>query len=99
MEVFESFETPQKSSILSRVFFFLGPMFPVLLKLPTQNTLIMRRLKYSMKGIADNLLEKTKSEMKIDSEGLGAEEKGSGDKSIIGLLSEVFSASLGLITS
>ncbi|KAJ2935606.1 hypothetical protein H1R20_g1485, partial [Candolleomyces eurysporus] len=95
MEVFDSFETPQKSSFLSRVFFFLGPMFPVLLKLPTQNTLIMRRLKYSMKGIADNLLDTTKREMKIDSEGLGGE-KGIEDKSIIGLLIKAERSSGGL---
>jgi hypothetical protein len=86
MEVFESFESPQKSSLLSRAFFFLGPKFPALLKLPTQNTVKMRRVKYSMKGIADELLEKTKKEMMMDP-GEGDEKAGGGDKSIIGLLS------------
>ncbi|RXW15841.1 hypothetical protein EST38_g10013 [Candolleomyces aberdarensis] len=93
MEVFDSFESPQKSSLISRIFFFLGPIFPALLYLPTQNTLIMRRIKYSMKGIADALLERTKREMMIDS---GDEKAGGSDKSIIGLLIKAESSSGGL---
>ncbi|KAJ2934728.1 hypothetical protein H1R20_g2373, partial [Candolleomyces eurysporus] len=93
MEVFESFEAPEKSSLLSRTFFFLAPMFPVLLNLPTQNTLIMRNIKYSMKKIADDLLERTKKEMMMDS---GDEKAGGSDKSIIGLLIKAESSSDGL---
>ncbi|RXW16267.1 hypothetical protein EST38_g9594 [Candolleomyces aberdarensis] len=93
MEVFESFESPQKSSLISRVFFFLGPMFPILLNLPTQNTLIMRNIKYSMKKIADDLLERTKREMMMDA---GDEKVGGSDKSIIGLLIKAESSSGGL---
>ncbi|KAJ2935385.1 hypothetical protein H1R20_g1708, partial [Candolleomyces eurysporus] len=93
MEVFDSFESPRKSSLFSRIFFFLGPMFPALLYLPTQNTLLMRRIKYSMKGIADALLERTRREMMIDS---GDEKAGGSDKSIIGLLIKAESSSGGL---
>ncbi|KAJ2934733.1 hypothetical protein H1R20_g2374, partial [Candolleomyces eurysporus] len=94
MEVFESFEPPQKSSLVSRAFFFLAPIFPILLNLPTQNTLIMRNIKYSMKNIADDLLERTKREMMMDS----GDEKvgGSSDKSIIGLLIKAESSTGGL---
>ncbi|RXW15332.1 hypothetical protein EST38_g10517 [Candolleomyces aberdarensis] len=93
MEVFESFEPPQKSSLISRIFFFLGPMLPILLNLPTQNTLIMRNIKYSMKKIADDLLERTKREMMMDA---GDEKVGGSDKSIIGLLIKAESSSGGL---
>ncbi|RXW15842.1 hypothetical protein EST38_g10012 [Candolleomyces aberdarensis] len=93
MEVFESFESPQKSRLISRVFFFLGPMFPILLNLPTQNTLIMRNIKYSMKKIADDLLERTKREMMMDA---GDEKAGGSDKSIIGLLIKAESSLGGL---
>ncbi|KAJ2914160.1 hypothetical protein MD484_g6276, partial [Candolleomyces efflorescens] len=97
MQVFESFESPQKSSLLSRTFFFLGPKFPALLNLPTQNTVKMRKIKYSMKGIADDLLEKTKKEMMMDSVE-GDVKAGGGDKSIIGLLIKAESSESGSLT-
>ncbi|RXW16262.1 hypothetical protein EST38_g9593 [Candolleomyces aberdarensis] len=93
MEFFDSFEAPQKSSLFSRIFFFLAPIFPALLYLPTQSTLLMRRAKYSMKGIADALLERMKREMMIDS---GDEKAGGSDKSIIGLLIKAESSSCSL---
>ena len=83
IHVIESFKLPAKGDVLSKVFFFLSPLLPWLLKLPSDNTRLLWRVRFAMKDIADNLLEKTKRELEID----GSGEKLT-DKSIIGTLSK-----------
>jgi hypothetical protein len=83
IHVIESFKLPASGDVLSKAFFFLSPLLPWLLKLPSDNTRLLWRLRFAMKDIADNLLEKTKQELEMD--GSGAKVT---DKSIIGTLSK-----------
>jgi hypothetical protein len=84
IHVIESFKLPASGDVLSKAFFFLSPLLPWLLKLPSENTRLLWRVRFAMKDIADNLLEKTKQELETDSSG----EKVT-DKSIIGTLGEL----------
>ncbi|TEB18507.1 cytochrome P450 [Coprinellus micaceus] len=93
IHVIESFKLPASGDVLSKAFFFLSPLLPWLLKLPSDNTRLLWRLRFAMKDIADNLLEKTKQELEID--GSGAKVT---DKSIIGTLIKVEGASSGSFT-
>ena len=79
VDVFDSFASGD-TGLFSRFVFLLGPVFPILQKLPTKENLIFKRLKATMKGIAEELLERNR-------EGNEGSEKGiSEDRSIIGLL-------------
>lgn len=63
----------------------MGPIFPILQKLPTKENLIFKRLKATMKGIAEELLARNQE----------GNEKGIGqERSIIGLLGRWISVSL-----
>ncbi|KAF8994355.1 cytochrome P450 [Cyathus striatus] len=75
VDVFESFGNTDHS-FLSRLIFLLGPVFPILQKIPTERGRMLKRLRNTMGGIADVLLERSRKE----------KEGGGADKSIIGLL-------------
>jgi hypothetical protein len=83
----ESFKLPASGDVLSKAFFFLSPLLPWLLKLPSENTRLLWRVRFAMKDIADDLFEKTKQELEADSSG----EKVT-DKSIIGTLGKFTSS-------
>lgn len=78
VEVFESFGSTD-TSIISQLVFFLGPVFPMLQKLPTKRNRMFKRLRTTIRGISDELLERNRREKA----GLST---GETDKSIIGLL-------------
>ncbi len=81
VDIFESFASGD-TSLISRFVFLLGPVFPILQKLPTKENLIIKRLKATMKGIAKELLERNREG------GVGADKGIGEEKSIIGLLSK-----------
>ncbi|KAJ6541457.1 cytochrome P450 [Mycena capillaripes] len=66
--------------ILSNLVFLLGTRFPFLAHLPSERNRIQKNLRYTISGIADELLEKTRRERKkqVSDE--------TSDRSIIGLL-------------
>ncbi|TFK35103.1 cytochrome P450 [Crucibulum laeve] len=76
-EVFDMFGSAD-SSLISDIIFFLGPVLPVLQKLPTKRNKIFKQLRTNMGEIAEELLERTRREK----EGIPMSE----EKSIIGLL-------------
>ncbi|KAF7331088.1 Cytochrome P450 [Mycena venus] len=76
---FKSLEL-QEGSLFTNVIFFLGVLFPLLHKLPTQRIRLLRQLRRNLNEIAERLLENTRREKENDV----AEEHA--DKSIIGLL-------------
>ncbi|KAF5371478.1 hypothetical protein D9615_009620 [Tricholomella constricta] len=78
VEVFESMK--QGNGALSHFVFLLGPVIPLLLRLPTSDNRRFARLRITMGEIANELLERTRKEK----EGL-LDEKAE-EKSIIGLL-------------
>ena len=82
VDIFESFASGD-TSLISRFVFLLGPVFPILQKLPTKENLIIKRLKATMKGIAKELLERNREG------GVGVEKAIGEEKSIIGLLSRL----------
>ncbi|KAF9040790.1 cytochrome P450 [Panaeolus papilionaceus] len=90
VEVFESFGSTD-TSIISQLVFFLGPVFPMLQKLPTKRNRMFKRLRTTIRGISDELLERNRREKA----GLST---GETDKSIIGLLvkAETSNSSLGM---
>jgi hypothetical protein len=79
VDVFDSFASGD-TSLLSHFVFLMGPVFPILQKLPTRQNLTFRKLRTTMRSIADELLERNRRE-KAGKGGVGEE------KSIIGLLS------------
>jgi hypothetical protein len=82
VEVFEGIGAAD-TSLMSHFVFLMGPVLPILLKLPTGENRMFKRLRLTMSKIADELLDRTRREKagKITGE-VKAEEK-----SIIGLLS------------
>ncbi|RDB20296.1 hypothetical protein Hypma_012676 [Hypsizygus marmoreus] len=80
VEVFEMIGTSNRS-VFSHLVFLMGPVLPLLLKLPTGENRLFARLRITMSEIADELLARTRKEK---------EEKLAGEKtegkSIIGLL-------------
>jgi hypothetical protein len=79
VEVFEAIGT-SNPSFLSNFVFLLGPVLPMLMKLPTARNRLVKKLNTTMGTIADELLARTRKEKE------GAAE----EKSIIGLLSMFF---------
>ncbi|KAJ3498395.1 hypothetical protein NLJ89_g10225 [Agrocybe chaxingu] len=77
VDVFESFGSDD-TSLLSRFVFLMGPVFPTLQNLPTKKNRMLRRLRYTMRDIADELLARNRREK----EGKQMSE----EKSVIGLL-------------
>ncbi|TFK28611.1 cytochrome P450 [Coprinopsis marcescibilis] len=92
VDVFDAFESPEKSGYLSSAIFFLTPVFPALARLPTKASNTFRSTKTSMKPIAEGLIERMKNEMSL------VEDKQT-EKSIIGLLIKAETASSGLMLS
>lgn len=88
IDAFDSFQSPGNMGFASKMVFLLSTNFPVLLNLPTKHTKMMRRVRYAMKGIADDVLEKAKAELETNAAG----EKIT-DKSIVGLLVKAESTS------
>jgi hypothetical protein len=84
VKIFHAFERPETSSWVSRILFLLGPVLPVLQRLPAKSNRMMRGIKTSMAVVADRLLMQG---------GVGKEAQStdkSMDKSIMGLLSKSF---------
>lgn len=86
IDIFESFERPEKTGWLSRILFLLGPTFPVLQRLPAAHNRMMLGIRNSMARIADGLMKEGKKEGQVD-------------KSIMGLLVKAETASQGLTMS
>jgi hypothetical protein len=86
ISIFESFERPENTSWISRVLFLLGPVLPVLQRLPAQHNRMMLGIRNSMATIADGLMRDGKKEGVVD-------------KSIMGLLVKAEGASQGLSMS
>jgi hypothetical protein len=70
--------------MLSNLVFLLGTQFPFLAHLPSKRNRIQKNLRYTISGIADELLERTRRERKkqVPDE--------TSDRSIIGLLRKCF---------
>ena len=79
VEVFESFGSSD-TSFLSHFVFLMGPVLPILQNLPTKKNRMFKRLRSTMREIADELLARNRKEK----EGKSLTE----EKSIIGLLSK-----------
>ncbi|KJA19568.1 hypothetical protein HYPSUDRAFT_143511 [Hypholoma sublateritium FD-334 SS-4] len=78
-DLFDSFAS-RDASLISRIVFLMGAVFPILQKLPTKKNRIVKHLKDTMQGVAEELLAG-------NSEGGVDREKGMGEeKSIMGLL-------------
>ena len=88
VDVFDSFASSD-TSFLSKLVFFLGPVFPMLQNLPTRQNRMFRRLRRTMGGIADELVSRDRS---MREEGKGRKEE---EKSIIGLLCEFLFENVG----
>lgn len=83
VDVFDSFASSD-TSFLSKLVFFLGPVFPMLQKLPTKQNRMFKRLRRTMGDIADELMSRDRS-MREEAEGGGTGARKE-EKSIIGLL-------------
>ncbi|PFH47821.1 hypothetical protein AMATHDRAFT_66733 [Amanita thiersii Skay4041] len=82
MDAFNSFsEDVPNEGVLTKLTFLLGPLFPVLLNVPTPRGKLFKDLRIALTRIADGLLERSRKEK----QGLVTEEI-QADKSIIGLL-------------
>ncbi|KAF9530906.1 cytochrome P450 [Crepidotus variabilis] len=90
VQVLESF-SDEDTSILSRLVFFLGPVLPILQKLPTEQNRTVVKMKKTMRVIADELLERNRKAK--DGQAMAEE------KSIIGLLIKAESTSSSLAMS
>ncbi|KAJ2921086.1 hypothetical protein H1R20_g16010, partial [Candolleomyces eurysporus] len=90
VKIFHAFERPETSGWVSRILFLLGPVLPVLQRLPAKHNRMMRGIKTSMAVVADRLL------MQGGERGKAAESR---DKSIMGLLIKAETASEGLTMS
>jgi hypothetical protein len=86
--VFDSFASSD-TSFLSKLVFFLGPVFPMLQNLPTKQNRMFKRLRTTMGGIADELMSRDRGMGEEEGGGKGA---GKEEKSIIGLLCELLFA-------
>jgi hypothetical protein len=82
VEVFDALGSTKRTE-LAQLLFLLVPVFPWLNKFPTGRNKLLNKLRVAMREIADELLARTRSEK----EGRVSEEN-SGEKSVIGLLSE-----------
>lgn len=71
---------------LNVLLLLLGPLFPVLLKVPTKRQMMLKKLHQSMQGIAEGLFKKTKKDAEAGT-------FSSSSRSIIGALGK-FSAGL-----
>lgn len=80
-DVFESFDRDD-TGLISHLIFLLGPVLPYLLKLPTEQNRIFRKMRVAMGEIADELLARTRKEKEGGLAGKAEE------KSVIGLLSK-----------
>ncbi|KAJ2912253.1 hypothetical protein MD484_g8164, partial [Candolleomyces efflorescens] len=96
VKIFHAFERPETSSWVSRILFLLGPVLPVLQRLPAKSNRMMRGIKTSMAVVADRLLVQGG---RGAGGNLGVEEDKSMDKSIMGLLIKAEGASEGLTMS
>ncbi|KAF9478457.1 cytochrome P450 [Pholiota conissans] len=91
VDVFDSFASGD-TSLLSHFVFLMGPVLPILQKLPTKQNLTFRKLRATMRSIADELLERNRRE-KAGKGGVSEE------KSIIGLLIKAEMSTSSLIMS
>lgn len=87
LQVFESFSAEGNSSpMFTGLTLLLSPVVPLLLKLPTKQKSLIKKLRETLAVVADELLEKTRQEKELGISG----EDSAGDKSVIGLLSKRF---------
>ncbi|KAF8166821.1 cytochrome P450 [Pholiota molesta] len=91
VDVFDSFASGD-ISLLSHFVFLMGPVLPILQKLPTKQNLTFKKLRATMRAIADELLERNRRE-KAGKGGVGEE------KSIIGLLIKAETNTSSLVMS
>jgi len=82
VEVFDAIGAAD-TSLVSHLVFLMGPVLPILLKLPTGENRLFRKLRLTMSAIADELLDRTRKEK---TGGITPGEKVE-EKSIVGLLS------------
>lgn len=95
VKIFHAFERPETSGWVSRILFLLGPVLPVLQRLPAKHNRMMKGIKTSMAVVADRLLIQGGGERGVK----GTESDKSMDKSIMGLLIKAETASEGLTMS
>ncbi|KAG1729368.1 cytochrome P450 [Suillus lakei] len=79
-EVFDSFGNNQKASAVNQVFVLLASAFPIILKIPTKRTVLLKKLGVTMGEISNDLLIRSRQEKDVNSSKIDEE------KSIIGLL-------------
>lgn len=82
-EAFQLFD--RDAGLLSHLISLLGPVLPYLLKLPTEQNRILKRMRVALGIIADELLARTRREK----ESLTGRDE---EKSIIGLLSKTYTS-------
>ncbi|TFK20912.1 cytochrome P450 [Coprinopsis marcescibilis] len=79
MDYFNALKSPEDAGVLSRILFLMGSIFPSLLRIPTEASLLLTGIKGSLKHVAEDMMSKAKHQIKT---GLEKEL----EKSIIGLL-------------
>ncbi|KAG1882722.1 cytochrome P450, partial [Suillus subluteus] len=79
-EVFDTFGNNRKGSAVNHIFFLLASAFPIMMKIPTKRTNLMKKLSVAMAEISNDLLIRNRREKDINVSERDEE------KSIIGLL-------------
>ena len=81
IKVLEAFEDYQGTGF-SKTLFLIAPAFPWLMRIPSSRMLLLKRMKYSLQGIAQKILMEATKDIEMSGSGGGRAE----DKSMISLL-------------
>jgi hypothetical protein len=87
-EVFDTFGKDQQASAVNQIVLLLASAFPIIIKMPTKHSYLVKKLGDTMGEISNNLL--TRSRQEKDANMSERDE----EKSIIGLLSKLPKSSI-----